>query len=253
MRLTTRTGTAMLALVLAGGAATALSAQNYGLPLFTNPRISTGIRLHADFGRPGDAITLPDGSTADLTIFQAGLSFAIGPVGINAAVAANQADITACSNQSTQCDVNTTASAGVLAQIKAYGGGRRNVSVSLFGGASTDITAWDVATSGELPKQLNIPLGVAIGYRIPLGVASLNVWGAPRYSVQKFVNCSAGNQQVCDTSEGNFRWAVGADLPIFRVISVRAAYDSGKVGSGSNKQTVSFFGAGVSFGFGGMR
>src|SRR3989304_3885237 len=181
MRLTTRTGTAMLALVLAGGAATALSAQNYGLPLFTNPRISTGIRLHADFGRPGDAITLPDGSTADLTILQGGLSFAIGPVGINAAVAANQADIKACSNQSTQCDVNTTASAGVLAQIKAYGGGRRNVSVSLFGGASTDITAWDVATSGELPKQLNIPLGVAIGYRLPLRAASRTGAGGPRY------------------------------------------------------------------------
>jgi hypothetical protein len=242
MRMTNRTGSVLLALVMAGGAATTLSAQNFGLPLFTNPRVATGVRIHADAGRNTQSV-----NNVDRTVVQGGLSFAIGPVGINAAVAGNLTDIKNCSGGGANCNVNTVVSAGALAMIKVYGGGRRNVSVSAFGGASTDLNALDYL-GVEQPKQLTIPFGVSIGYRIPLGLASLNVWAAPRMNMIKFVNCAAGDT-TCDTSETKFRWAVGADLPIFRILSARVAYDSGKIGT----ETVNFIGVGASIGFGGMR
>ena len=46
-----------------------------------------------------------------------------------------------------------------------------------------------------------------------------------------------------------FRWAVGADVPIFGLLSVRAAYDSGS----KSGVTTSFWGVGASIGIGGMR
>lgn len=241
--MTNRTGSLLLVLVMAGGARATLGAQNYGVPLFTNPRISTGVRLHADAGRPSESL-----NNQDLTVVQGGVSFVIGPVGISAAAAANLRQVDQCASNQANCDINTQVSAGALALIKVFGGGQKPVSVSLFGGASTDLNAIDYL-GVQQPKQLNIPLGVAIGYRIPLGVASLNVWGAPRINLTRFANCTA-QQTICDESESNFRWAVGADLPVFKVISVRAAFDGGKVYGG---ESVNFMGVGVSLGFGGMR
>lgn len=248
MKRLTRAGSVVFGLLLAGAAVA--QAQNYGMPLFTNPRYSTGIRVHADAGRPSDALQLPDSSTADVTVLQLGASLALGPLGINAAVAANQADVERCGRNQSNCEIDDALSAGVLAQLRIAGGGRQNLSLSLFGGASTDINAYDVAGVSQ-PKLLNIPVGVAIGLRIPLGVASLNIWGAPRMNFSKYVGCNSQNQSLCDLdAEREFRWAVGADLPILRVLSIRAAFDAGKDASG---QSNNFVGLGVSLGIGGMR
>ena len=53
---------------------------------------------------------------------------------------------------------------------------------------------------------------------------------------------------TCST-KSDFRWAVGVDVPILRILSIRAAYDSGKLAG----QTVNYFGLGASIGIGGMR
>jgi hypothetical protein len=242
-----RAALVLAAALSAGGAVNALAAQIQGMPLFTNPRYGTGIRVHADIGQP----TEQGSSLGDLTVIQAGVSLALGPVGIGANVGslrANLEESQQCANQPTlDCEDNyVTASA--LAQIRVAGGGRQNLSLSVFGGASTDITAYDIA-GVEQPRLLTIPVGAAIGLRIPLGLASLSLWGAPRLNVYKFVNCATGQEAICDETETKFRWAVGADVPIFRIISVRAAFDSGKVGD----ETVSFWGVGASIGIGGMR
>lgn len=247
MKRLTRAGSVMLGLVLAG--ASAAQAQNYGMPLFTNPRYGTGIRIHADAGRPSEALNLPDSTAADVTVLQVGASLAIGPIGLNAAVAANQADVERCGGSQANCQIDDAMSAGVLAQLRIAGGGRQNLSLSLFGGASTDITAYDVAGI-EQPKLLTIPVGVAIGLRIPLGVASLNLWGAPRFNLYRFVGCQQGDSFCDNYSESEFRWAVGADLPILRILSIRAAFDAGKDAAGNDNN---FVGVGVSLGFGGMR
>jgi hypothetical protein len=242
-----RTGLALAAALFAGGATSALSAQIQGMPLFTNPRYGTGVRVHADIGQPTEQGT----ALGDLTVIQAGVSLALGPVGIGANVGslrANLEESQQCANQPTlDCEDNyVTASA--LAQIRVAGGGRQSLSLSIFGGASTDITAYDIA-GVEQPRLLTIPVGASIGLRIPLGLASLSLWGAPRLNVYKFVNCDPTQQAICDETETKFRWAAGADLPIFRIISVRAAFDSGKIGD----ETVSFWGVGASIGIGGMR
>lgn len=251
-----RSGSALLVFVLGGGAGTSLMAQIPGMPLFTNPRYATGLRVHADVGQPTDQGT----SLGDLTVVQGGVTFALGPVGIGANVGARRNDLENASSGCSNCDPETAVTASALAQIRVAGGGRSNLSLSLFGGGSVDLKAYDFAgltqaqkdslaligIYGDSIKVLTIPLGVAIGLRIPLGLASLNLWGAPRINLTRFTGCDGA---ACPDSDSKFRWAVGADLPIFRVLSVRAAYDSGKIGD----ETVSVWGVGASIGIGGMR
>jgi len=245
-----RAGTALLAVVLAGGAGASLKAQIPGMPLFTNPRYGTGLRIHADIGK------LTGTQPVDQRVLQAGVSLAIGPVGLNVNVGSNKSTIDAangCIATPTLSCASSTATASALAQLRVWGGGRNNLSLSVFGGGSLTLDLGDaLASAGSgspvlaSNKELHIPVGAALGLHIPLGLGSLNLWGAPRFNLTRFVNCTG----TCPTNpKSTFGWAVGADLPIFRVFSVRAAYDSHKVGT----QTVNVIGAGASFGIGGMR
>jgi hypothetical protein len=240
-----RPALAMATLML--GAAGTLRAQIPGMPLFTNPRYATGVRVHADLGRPTDTKT-----TGDQTVVQGGVSFALGPVGLNANVGLDRNDIssvsTCVSTQSLSC-IGKKVTASALAQLRFYGGGINNLSVSAFGGASVDISGYDVAlyqyNASFQSKQLTIPVGVAIGLHVPVGFGGLNLWAAPRMNFYQYVSCGS----TCPAGTNMFRWAVGADLPILRVLSVRAAYDSGS----KNGATSSFWGVGASLGLGGMR
>jgi hypothetical protein len=247
-----RVGTALVVGLL--GFAAQASAQIPGMPLFTNPRYGTGLRVHADVGQPTEAGT----ALGDLTVAQVGASLALGPIGFGASVGSNfrrAQDL--AEGSSLELSDNYTGSA--LAQLRVAGGGRSNLSLSVFGGASMDITGYEVAAGSadiKYPKFATFPVGVAIGLRIPLGVASLNLWGAPRYVFSKYVNCPdvdpvgfSGLSTMCDDTGKDFRWAVGADLPILKILSIRAAYDSGKI----EDQTVSYWGIGASIGIGGMR
>ncbi len=244
-----RAGSVLVGLVLTGAATAA--AQIPGMPLFTNPRYGTGIRVHVDAGRPTETRFIRDTSNVlrelNETVVQAGATFALGPLGVGANLGALQSDLENCQQGPSQsCDIDTRAVASALAQLRIAGGGRQNLSLSLFGGATTDINAYDVAGI-EYPRLLIIPVGAAIGLRIPLGLASLNLWGAPRWVMQRYINCTG----PCPSAdEGVFRWAAGADFPIFRIFSVRAAFDSGKDEAGN---TVSVIGVGASVGIGGMR
>lgn len=256
----------LMSLVLAASAgATAAQAQIPGMPLFTNPRYGTGVRIHADIGQPTS-----EGTTAgDLTVIQGGLTFALGPVGLGANVGALRSDASAIqdctSGASTTCDTQTKVTASALAQLRIAGGGASSVSLSLFGGGSVDLNAYDAldctgltgtplafcqaASEQNQAKVLTVPLGVAVGLRVPLGFATLNLWGAPRYNIIKLVNCPAGNTACDAEAESDFRYAFGADLPIFRILSVRAAYEGGKIGDTEFK----VWGVGASIGIGGMR
>jgi hypothetical protein len=236
---------AILAAMLLTAGASPVLAQIPGMPLFTNPRYGTGVRVHADIGRPTD-----ENVGGDLTVVQAGVSLALGPLGLGANVGTLREDldgIAGCNSSPTISCVEKKVTASALAQLRLAGSGRSNLSLSVFGGASTDITGYDVAGYEDI-RVFNIPVGVAVGLRIPLGMASLNLWGAPRYNITKLTGCAAGDNS-CDGTESNFRWAAGADLPIFRVLSIRAAFDSGKI----EDQTVSYWGVGASIGIGGMR
>jgi len=245
---TKRASTALLALVLAGGAGASLMAQIPGMPLFTNPRYGTGLRVHADAGKPTDT------DNADLMVLQAGVSLAIGPIGLNANVGTTKTTLDAaqgCIESPTIDCASSRATASALAQLRVWGGGRNNLSLSVFGGGSMDFDAGDALAGGPVPnKELHIPVGAALGLHVPLGLGSLNLWGAPRYNLTRFVNCSG----TCPTNpDGTFGWAVGADLPIFRVFSIRAAYDSHQEKNGTTTTTVNVIGVGASFGIGGMR
>jgi hypothetical protein len=253
----TRVSVAVLAGLL--GFAAQAAAQIPGMPLFTNPRYGTGLRVHADVGQPTQSGT----NLTDRTVVQGGVSLALGPIGlgVNVGTNFNRANDIASGNQYNLSD-NFTASA--IAQLRVLGGGRNNLSLSVFGGGSVDITGSEIAAGSQniqYPKFANFPVGAALGYRIPLGLASLNVWGAGRYVFSKYVNCPAtdpmvggisifpGISHLCDATEKNVRWSVGADLPILRIFSIRAAYDSGKIGT----QKVDYWGIGASIGIGGMR
>lgn len=227
------------------GFAAVAAAQIPGMPLFTNPRYGTGLRVHADFGQNTERGT----SIGGLTVVQAGVSFALGPVGIDASAGTLKdqiKDTQVCLETPTVSCSDTKVSVAALAQYRLMGGGVNPLSLSAFGGAAMDITAYDAAKfdlgTGSLPKELTIPLGVSVGLHTPFG---LNLWGAPRYNLTRWVNCGG----PCPSGTSKFRWAVGADYPILGVLSVRAAYDSGKYGDA----TVNYWGIGASIGLGGMR
>ncbi|MFI5208288.1 MAG: hypothetical protein ACHQX4_09740 [Gemmatimonadales bacterium] len=244
----------------------AIRAQVPGMPLFTNPRYATGLRVHADIGQPTDKGT----SLGDLTVIQGGANFVLGPIGIDASVGTLRNNIqalqTCTAGAPANCNTNSKLTASALAQLRIMGGGPSNLSLSVFGGASTDLTAYDALdcssfTTVTTPtlaqcqaqkaaltvKQLNIPVGAALGLRIPLGLASLNLWGSARENFTSFANC---NGTCPSAGSGKVRFAFGADLPVFRILSVRAAYDTGK---DINDQTTSVWGVGASIGIGGMR
>ncbi len=267
----TRTHRAMMALLtgaLVSGAAQQARAQIQGMPLFTNPNFGTGIRVHADIGQPTNAGSQP----GSLTVIQGGATLAFGPIGIDVNAGVPKDNIKnaqqCASGLITNCDVSQTKFTGsALVQLHLMGGGINPLSLSLFGGASTDFSAYDLAKYSYHPttaaeslavqqfqdsigtKELTIPLGAAVGVHIPLLFTSLNVWGAPRFELHKFSNCSSSNATLCSKTTSAFRWAIGVDVPLFSIISIRGAYDSGKVGD----QTVNNWGVGVSIGLGGMR
>lgn len=249
-------------LVLAATAALvpALSAQIPGMPLFTNPRYGTGLRIHADVGQPTSSGT----SLGALTVVQGGVTFALGPIGVGANVGAKNNDIKSISNNCSGCSSQTSVTASALAQLRIMGGGQSDWSLSLFGGASTDLKAYDFAGLTQAQKDslaahgmydgmktFTIPVGASLGLHIPLGLASVNVWGSARENFTQFSNCSGVSGGQCPaTGSGRFRWAVGADVPILGLLSVRAAYDTGK-DFANNTTTV--WGVGASIGLGGMR
>ena len=251
-----RVGTALVAGLL--GFAAQASAQIPGMPLFTNPRYGTGLRVHADIGQPKDAGT----TIGDYTVVQGGVSLALGPIGLGANVGTNLSRARQLAAGSSY-DVSDNFTGSALAQLRVAGGGNSSLSLSIFGGASMDITGADIA-AGQLdipyPKYTTFPVGAALGLRIPLGLTSLSLWGAPRYVFSKYTGCPAtdpvvgtvtlvGLSTMCDDTAKNFRWAVGADLPILGILSVRAAFDSGKI----EDVTVNYWGIGASIGIGGMR
>ena len=246
--------------VLAGlmGFAAQAAAQIPGMPLFTNPRWGSGIRVHADVGQAVDAGT----TIGDQTVAQGGVSLALGPIGLNANVGTNFNRAVELANTQ-EYDLEDSFTGSALAQLRVAGGGRSNLSLSVFGGASMEVTGSEIAfetVNIEYPKYATFPVGASLGLRIPLGLGSLNVWGAGRMVFAKYMNCPdtdpvvglvtlTGLSTMCDETDRTFRWAVGADLPIFRILSIRAAYDSGKI----EDQTVNYWGIGASIGIGGMR
>jgi hypothetical protein len=261
----TRMHRAVMAVVTGAFAAVAAStaqAQIPGMPLFTNPRYATGLRVHADLGLPTDKGT----SLGDYNVLQGGATVALGPVGIGANLGTTRQTFKAATG-GTDLGSQSKVTASALLQLRLAGGGVNPLSFSIFGGASMDINAFDftkLSNFGSLPqavqdsikslnpKILTIPVGGAIGFKLPLVIINPNIWGSARYNMQHVVNCPSGGS--CP-SNNNFRWAVGLDVPILSIISVRAAYDSGKLKdpvTGTSK-TVSYFGIGASVGIGGMR
>ncbi|HXY69100.1 MAG TPA: hypothetical protein VEH62_06595 [Gemmatimonadales bacterium] len=230
------------------------------MPLFTNPRYATGFRVHADLGLPTSKTT----SLGDYNVIQGGVTFALGPVGIGANVGSTRNDFKTITSGGSSANVgaSTKVTASALLQLRVYGGGQSPWALSLFGGASMDINGFTFANIGSLPtaiqdsiksanpKILTIPVGAALGLKLPLVIVNPNVWVAPRFNLTRITNCPTG--ATCST-DSQFRWAVGVDVPIFRVISVRAAFDSGKIKGATGTQTVNAFGFGASIGIGGMR
>jgi hypothetical protein len=228
------------ALALVAATAAAAQAQNYGMPLFANPHYGTGMRLFADVGQPADQI---EGNLTDQTTVQGGLGFTLGRVAIQALVAGNFTDIEGCVDGDDVDCSQVYVSAAALAGLRLYGGGQNPLAIGVFGGLSTDVTSIEVTSGIEVPKQLTIPVGASIGYKL----GPVILWAAPRMNIVKWTNCDDSLAALCDGSENDFRWSAGINLPL-GPLGIRAAYDSGKW-AGST-ETVSNVGLGVSLGIG---
>ena len=247
-----RAGMAIAIGALAFGATATAHAQIEGMPLFTNPRFATGVRVLADLGLPTSKTT----SLGDYNVVQGGVSLALWRLGLNANVGMTRNDFKAATSGAVGTQTKATASA--LAQIMLYGGGASPLALSVFGGASLDVSGFSFANLSSLPtavqdsirsanpRLLTIPAGAALGLKLPLVIVTPNVWVSGRMNFLRVVNCPSGT--TCSTKR-DFRWAVGVDVPILRILSVRAAYDAGKLAG----NTVNYFGVGASIGLGGVR
>ena len=240
----------------------AAQAQIPGMPLFTNPRYGTGFRIHADMGTQVSSDTKFAFSSAQ--VYQGGVTFAIGPVGLAANVGMTKNDfqgIAACNGSVNNCDPETKATGSALAQIRLVGGGHQNGALSVFGGVSSDFSGYDspqflancTGNGGFIPqatcdsltaKVMTIPLGASAGFKL----GPISIWGAPRYVFYRARNCGTAALALCNNRQGEFRYAVGADLPILGVLAIRAAYDGGKF-QGENENRL---GLGASIGLGGV-
>lgn len=248
-----RAGMAALAGVLGLSLAAPAQAQIQGMPLFTNPNYGTGFRIHADLGLPTDKNV----GIGDYQVIQGGVTFALGPVGLGANVGATRNDFKQLTSGGTTYNVGTQTkvTASALAQLRVYGGGIAPVSVSIFGGASMDVQTYQFSSLPDTIKNLlggsarvlTIPAGGAIGLKLPLLVINPTLWGSGRMNFSKIINCPSGT--ICENSKAEFRWAVGLDVPLLMILSVRAAYEGGQLYG----QTVNNFGVGASIGLGGMR
>jgi hypothetical protein len=236
------TRTVLATAFLGSAVAAAASAQNIGMPLFSNPRYGSGIRLHLDAGRPSE-----DLQNADVTTVQGGVSFALGAVGISAYVAGNITDLntvsTGCGGTNAIACSQTYFSGAALANLRLYGGGTNPAAISVFGGVGTDFSSLELGgVIGSVPKQLTIPVGAALGYHL----GPLVIWGAPRYNLYKLTSCDEAvlGAGACETTN-DFRYAVGVSIPL-GPLGIRAAYDGGKL----NGVDRNFIGVGVSLGLG---
>ena len=255
LRLTLRAAMAMAAVLVA---APAVMAQIPGMPLYTNPRYGSGVRVHADVGNSSEP------SIAKQT-GQVGVSLALGPVGFSASVGTtteNLSSISTCSSHPSADCSRKKISASALGQFRVLGDGNSMVTVAIFGGVGTDLsmsdaldcsqytglsaTVCNIDKKNNSAKRLTIPVGASISAHIPLLITSVNVWGAPRYSFNTMMNCPDGAN--CGGNGGDVRVAVGADMPILGLFALRAAYDMGKVGG----KDANFWGLGASIGFGGV-
>ncbi len=252
--MTSRTRVAFAVVAGLVGVAAAASAQIPGMPLFTNPRYGTGIRVHADLGQATGSGTMGN----DNTVVQGGVTFALGPLGIGANVGTNFRRAQALAGGTDTIGINDNFTGSAIVQLRLAGAGQKPYALSIFGGASADITAQEVAAATvrvKYPRLMNFPVGGALGYRIPLGLLGFNVWGSGRMVFTKYMNCPAtdpsglGLDTWCDKTNNDFRWAVGVDFPFLKILSLRAAYDGGKM-MGVKFNT---WGVGASVGLGGMR
>jgi hypothetical protein len=255
LRLTLRAAMAMAAVFVAAPAA---MAQIPGMPLYTNPRYGSGIRVHADVGGSSEKMI-------GNQVMQGGVSLALGPVGFSASVGStseNLASLSTCASRPSVGCERKKISASALGQFRVIGDGNSFLTVALFGGVATDLSMTDaidcstftgisatvcnIDKKNNSAKRLTIPVGASLSAHIPLLITSLNVWAAPRYSFNTMMNCPDGAN--CGGNGGDVRVAVGADMPILGLFAIRAAYDMGKIGG----QNANFWGLGGSIGFGGV-
>jgi len=228
----------LLAAGLLAAATTTARAQNLGMPLFTNPMWTGGVRIHVDAGQASDNA---QAALTNETAVQGGVSLAFSQFALQALVASNWADIQNCQSGTIQCS-QAYVSGALLGALRLMGGGHQSMALAAFAGVGTDFSTIEVSQGVNGPKRLNIPLGVTIGAKL----GPLYVWGAPRYNLSRYTNCDSNTfGTLCDEKGTDFRWAAGVTLPI-GPFGIRAAYDGGKL-NGENKN---FIGLGVSLGLG---
>ena len=129
-----RVGTALVAGLL--GFAAQAAAQIPGMPLFTNPRYGTGIRVHADLGQYTKAGTLGN----ENTVVQGGVGFALGPLGIGANIGTNFQRARTLAGGTDTVGLQDNFSGSAIAQLRILGGGRNPLALSVIPANSFAVT-----------------------------------------------------------------------------------------------------------------
>ncbi len=212
-------GTKMAAMAAVGLACAAPAlAQVPGVPVLQNAFANPGLAFAANFGAGGGQ-----------SFFGAAAAWGLG---------GGRLQVSGAAGVQRDNDASRGAYGGrVAASVWTSAGGA--LGVGAFAGIGGAPRTRDDAGVDNNPALLNIPAGLTIGYRRPLGaVRGFSVYASPMY---QWSRAEIGN---VSGSEGNFAGAVGVDFALTQSIGLTAGAQFGK---GSGDDNGSLLGFAVSF------
>lgn len=206
------------------------AAQLPGLPVIQSPFSNAGLTLALDAGFGGDAHT-----------FAGAAAFAPGSGRL--VLSAGVGKITSDANEDDNLS-RTVYGARAAFAVRQFATGA--VGVGVFGGAGAASKAAGVS-------QLNVPVGVSVGYRRALGATrGVAVHAAPFYSWTRLASDgdeALGIEKSSD-SKGLVRVAIGADVTVVPRIGLTVGYEGGATAkAGEPGASASLFGVALSYAF----
>jgi hypothetical protein len=216
------------AAVTLGICTTPVAAQLNSIPVYTSPKGGTGISVFADYGKgineeSGKNRAIAARGVLGLAMLQLGVG--IGTVNPEIAGA-----------RENKFQWMATAA------LRVIGGGVMPLAVNVQAGYGRVEVAQD-------STEVNIPISIGVGFSPPIPGLTLELWGAPRYSIR---DLKVGDLSV---SQNGFGISAGVNLGFSMGLGVHAALDWEYLGEEtgslldlpSTKPAV--FGVGISYNF----
>ena len=189
---------ALLVALAVGGAATPVSAQFSGMPVWNSPKGGTGITISGDYGKPNS-------DAGKGNAFGARGTVGLGSLSVTAGFASwNRPDT-----------FPTLKSFGGDATFRVIGGSLLPININLLVGGAR-------ATATGRPGTTTIVAGGGASLTLP----------TPGVSLEPYISLANRWHSTSGNTNSNFGWTIGANLGFGGVMGAHIAYDSETLGGG---------------------